>query len=97
MICYRARVTMLISAILCVATGAQAAAPSQPAKAARSYPDWRGVWENAAGFRYAVPGGKPTPPVLTPEYAAGYKIVVDAAAGRPVSGPTAILANGKTL
>jgi hypothetical protein len=94
----RALLLFSLSASLCAGSGVHAAAVQQPANAGRSFPDWSGVWENAAGFRYAVPGGNPTPPVLTPEYAARYKIVVDAAAaGRPVSDPTAILANGKTL
>ncbi len=85
------RVLLLSLAVsLCLASVVHAAAPSKPAAAVRTYPDWSGVWENAEGFRYTVPGGKPNPPVLTPEYVARYKVVTDAAAqGRPVNDPTA--------
>lgn len=80
-----ARFPWFLAAAICLGHMAQAAAP-----AARAYPDWSGVWENAEGFRYTVPGGKPNPPVLTPEYAARYKVVTDSAAqGRPVNDPTA--------
>lgn len=81
-------ITLVVS--LCLAGPGHAATPSKPATAVRTYPDWSGVWENAEGFRYAVPGSKQNAPVLTPEYAARYKVVTDAAAaGRPVSDPTA--------
>jgi hypothetical protein len=66
------------------------AAAAQPAAASRTYPDWSGVWEPTVGLRFTRPGGKPNPPPLTPEYAAIYKVATDAAAaGRPVSDPTA--------
>jgi hypothetical protein len=79
-----------LAASLCIASLGQGAAPATPANAGHPFPDWSGVWENAEGFRYAVPGSKQSPPVLTQEYAARYKVVLDAAAeGRPVSDPTA--------
>jgi hypothetical protein len=85
------RVPLLsLAAMLCLGSLGQAATPSKPTNVVRTYPDWGGVWENAEEFRYTLPGGKPNPPVLTPEYAARYKLVTDAAAvGRPVSDPTA--------
>jgi hypothetical protein len=85
----RAQSIGMLFALCCAANLATAAAASKAASTDRTFPDWSGVWENAEGFRYATPGNKGGPE-LTPDYAARYKAVTDAAAaGRPVNDPTA--------
>jgi hypothetical protein len=87
---HRAILQWCLIGALCMAGGTGAAAAAQSAAASRNYPDWGGLWEPTDGLRFTRPGGKPNPPQLTPEYAAIYKVSTDAAAaGRPVSDPTA--------
>jgi hypothetical protein len=81
-------VILALSVAGAITSGCSAQAPETPA--APAFPDWGGLWENQDGFLYTRPGGKPNPPPLTPEFAALYKVVTDAAAaGRPVNDPTA--------
>ena len=102
----RALFPLAFLAVAAVAFGASAAPEPQARPVLKGryagvdkLPDWSGVWENISGIHLDNFTGseaeerarfKPASPPYNAEYAAKYKVVLDAAAaGRPLNDPTA--------